>query len=177
VNVKPLRRAMGVIVGSDFSDPTNERLIYLSAAGLGLVGLLLLIGTILWWRRGRQEHPVLAPLEMMGERAWIKAPDSDRRRRLDHVRVDGARAAGQEVFRAEPVDLLELVNSVPWAFDELREPGPVEESVVADPDAVAVEAEGDEVVADEVVADEVVADEVEADSESDDTSVSSDPVR
>ena len=64
VNAESLPRALEGIVGSDFSDPTNERIIYLSALGLAVVGLALLTGTILWWRRGRQEHPVLAPLEV-----------------------------------------------------------------------------------------------------------------
>ncbi|MDP9463713.1 MAG: hypothetical protein M3P52_03740 [Actinomycetota bacterium] len=140
MNVQSLRRASGVIVGSDFSDPTNERLIYLSAAGLVLVGVALLVGTLMWWRRGRQEHPVLSPLEVMGGRAWAKTTEGDRRRRLDHVRLAGAGAAASESARAEPVDLQALVRSVPQAFDDLREPGEVvEPSVVADSDEGAVE--------------------------------------
>ena len=116
------RRALEGIVG-DFSDPTNERIIYLSAAGLALVGLGLLLATIVWWRRGRQEHPALAPLEVMSARAWAKAPAGDRRRRLDHVRLAGAGATENEVARAEPLDLEALVRSTPQAFDDLREPG------------------------------------------------------
>ena len=114
-------------LGGDFNDPTNERLIYLSAFGLVVVGVALLVGTILWWRRGRQEHPALAPLEVMSRRSWRKAPESDRRRRLDQVRVNGSAAAPAEVVRSEPVDLEALVRSVPQAFDDLREPGVVSE--------------------------------------------------
>ena len=116
-------RATGVVLGGDFSDPTNERLIYLSAAGLVLVGLLLLIGTILWWRRGRQEHPALAPLELMGARSWMKAPEGDRRRRLNQVRVAGAGGAASERIVGEPIDLRARNRDMPAAFDDLREPG------------------------------------------------------
>ena len=86
VNVSSLPRALDGHLAGDFNDPTNERIIYLSAAGLVVVGLALLLGTIVWWRRGRQEHPALAPLEVMSARAWEKAPEGDRRRRLDQVR-------------------------------------------------------------------------------------------
>jgi hypothetical protein len=118
-------RAMGVIVGGDFSDPTNERIILLSAAGLVLIGVGLLIGTIVWWHRGRQEHPVLAPLEVMGGRAWARAPEADRRRRLEQVRLAGAGATDAELIHSDQVDLEALVRSVPQAFDDLREPGKI----------------------------------------------------
>lgn len=140
VNAQSLRRSLSGIVGSDFSDPTNERLIYLSAAGLVLVGLALLVGTLIWWRRGRQEHPALSTLEVMGQRAWVRATESDRRRRLEHVRLAGAEAAINEPARAEPVDLEALVRSVPQAFDDLREPGEeVEKQEVAEPAGGVVE--------------------------------------
>lgn len=155
VIIQSLRRAQGAIVGGNFSDPTNERLIYLSALGLALLGVLLLVGTILWWRRGRQEHPALSPLEVMGGRAWNKATEGDRRRRLDQVRIAGAGAAVHDLALSEPVDLEALVRSVPQAFDDLREPGEVVEEVdnadvwdsdqpAADPDPTAASDEREE---------------------------------
>ena len=165
-------RSMGVIVGGDFSDPTNERIILLSAAGLLLIGVGLLIGTIVWWHRGRQEHPVLAPLEVMGGRAWAKAPEAERRRRLDQVRLAGAGATGDPLVHSDQVDLEALVRSMPQAFDDLREPGKIvvvpgedidqPEAVVPEPEPGAivevadVAAEGDQVaVPAEVAAAEV----------------------
>ena len=137
VTVLSTRRVLGVLVGSNFNDPTNERLIFLSAAGLAVVGVALLVGTILWWRRGRQEHPALAPLEVLGSRAWTKAPEGDRRRRLEKVRIGGSAASVDDPERSEPLDLEALVRSVPQAFDDLKEPGePVE---VAEPVVDAVE--------------------------------------
>jgi hypothetical protein len=175
VNVKSSGRALGVIVGGNFSDPTNERLIFLSAAGLALVGIGLLIGTIVWWRRGRQEHPALAPLEVMGGRAWAKAAEGDRRRRLDQVRLDGAGATANDVAQAEPVDLEALVRSVPQAFDDLREPGAVIDLPVvaesAEPageaDVVAPDVDVAEAVEAAVVDDPVVDAEVVPDAEAD----------
>jgi len=149
VNAESLPRALGGIVGSDFSDPTNERIIYLSALGLAVVGLVLLAGTILWWRRGRQEHPALSPLEVMSRRSWYKAPEGDRRRRLDRVRLAGSGAGEVEEARADPVDLQALVRSVPQAFDDLREPG-AEPAVAEEGTTFAVDGEGEASIVDEV---------------------------
>lgn len=121
------------IVGANFNDPTNERLIWLSAAGLVVVGVALLVGTIVWWRRGKQEHPSLAPLEVLGSRSWSRSTDVDRRRRLDRVRIGGVAVAEDELGRPEPVDLRELLRNVPDAFDDLRDPGPDAPVEVAEP--------------------------------------------
>lgn len=160
-------RAPALVIGSDFNDPTNERLILLSAAGLVVVGLALLVGTILWWRRGRQEHPSLAPLEVMGTRSWWKAPDGDRNRRLQKVRTAGHSLAMDEPIRSEVVDLQALVRSVPDAFDDLREPGEVPAEVAAEaPVAFVVDGDGEVVAASEVQssAEPVVPDAAEASS-------------
>ena len=162
----PLRRALDGILAGDFNDPTNERLIYLSAAGLAVVGLGLLVLTLIWWRRGRQEHPSLAPLEVMSSRAWANAPEGVRRRKLENVRVSGAAGSVEEPVVAEPVDLEALVRDVPYAFDDLREPS----AVIAVPAVAAVVADGESVEAEPAAdAAEVVevaeVDAVEADSE------------
>jgi hypothetical protein len=48
-----------------FSDPHNARLLWLAAGGLFFVGVVLSIGTIVWWRRAGSEHSALAKLESM----------------------------------------------------------------------------------------------------------------
>jgi len=177
VHAKSPGRALHGIYSATFSDPTNERLIYLSAAGLILIGLALLIGTIIWWHRGRQEHPVLAPLEVMGSRSWEKAPDGERRRRLDSVRVNGVEPQQEEVVRPDPVDLQALVRSVPQAFDDLREPGvvssePAEEAAEEPPHVFEVNASGDAaLVAEDEPPVEVDEAEVVASPEEDDEAV------
>jgi len=189
------RAPVGILAG-DFNDPTNERLIYMSAAGLVVVGLGLLVLTLIWWRRGRQEHPALAPLEVMGSRAWANAPESDRRRKLEQVRVSGAAGAVEEPIVADPVDLEALVRSVPEDFDDLREPSAfiavpavanavADEPVAADPATdvpVAEVAAADVVAADDpvvdvvVAADEPVVDVVVADEPVVDVVVADEPV-
>jgi len=149
-----LRRALDGMLAGDFNDPTNERLIYLSAAGLAVIGLGLLVGTLIWWRRGRQEHPALAPLEVMSGRSWANAPEGDRRRKLEQVRLSGAAGSVAEPIVAEPMDLEALVRSVPQHFDDLREPSAViDVPVVAEP--VEAEVGESEPAAAEVVEGEV----------------------
>lgn len=128
-------RAVHGIFSATFSDPTNERLIYLAAAGLVLIGVALLVGTVVWWHRGRQEHPALAPLEVMSSHTWERAPEAERRRLLNNVRINGEPLPAAEVVRPDAVDLEALVRSTPQAFDDLFEPGlgwssvaPVEEA-------------------------------------------------
>jgi len=183
VHAKSPGRALRGIYSATFSDPTNERLIYLSAAGLILIGLALLVGTIIWWHRGRQEHPVLAPLEVMGSRSWEKAPEGERRRRLDSVRVHGVEPQQEEVVRPDPVDLQALVRSVPQAFDDLREPGivsaePVEEAAEESPHVFEVNGSGDaELVAEDEPPVEVEeAQVVESPVEDDEATVVESPV-
>jgi hypothetical protein len=147
VTVPSTSRASIAILSGDFNDPTNERLIWLSAAGLAVVGLALLIGTIIWWRRGRQEHPVLAPLEVMGTRSFWKSPEGDRNRRLAKVRVAGYTPTTDEPIRSEPLDLEALVRSTPQAFDDLREPSEAAaDAAVESPAAFAVAGDGQVVV-------------------------------
>ncbi len=59
----------------------------LVAAGMIAVGLAL--GALTWWtwRASEPESPVLAPLEVMGDRAFAQADDATRKRMLDEVRA------------------------------------------------------------------------------------------
>ncbi|MEO5899976.1 MAG: hypothetical protein ABIR68_07550 [Ilumatobacteraceae bacterium] len=110
------------VVAADFTDPAHERTIYLAAGGLALLGIALLAGTIVWWRATKGEHAALAPLELMGQRSWEKAPYTDRIRRLESVRI---RSEGEPVepglSRSEEIDLDELLRSFQPGFDDLRD--------------------------------------------------------
>jgi hypothetical protein len=108
----------GLLAAENFTDPKNARIVYLAAGGLALLGVLMLLATIAWWRNSRVEHPALAPLEVMGDRRFGKAPDGEQRRLLDDVRPEGAKPL--PVARPEPVDLrAPRVDSV--TFDDLRD--------------------------------------------------------
>ena len=115
------RAAVRVMAG-DFTDPKNARLVLAAAGGLAVLGLLLLAGTIVWWRNSRVEHPALAPLEMMSGRRFAKSADSEQRRLLDEVRPEGAVLA--PVTKPERVDLrgdAAAAASLADNFDDLRD--------------------------------------------------------
>ena len=53
------------------------------AIGGGLVGV-----TIWFWNAARPDPEVLAPLEIMGDRDFVRATDREKIRLLDAVRID-----------------------------------------------------------------------------------------
>ncbi len=53
------------------------------AIGGGLVGV-----TIWFWNAARPDPEVLAPLEIMGDRDFVRASDREKIRLLDAVRID-----------------------------------------------------------------------------------------
>lgn len=119
----PMRLA--VLAASNFTDPEHERLIWLAAGGLVLLGVLLTIGTVIWWRGTKGEHAALAPLEVMGDRSFTELTHVQQSRRLDAVRlhldgdVEPAPAAADDA-----VDLDEALRAFQPGFDDLRdEPG------------------------------------------------------
>ena len=64
---------VAVLLADDFTDPEHERLIYLAAGGLVLLGVVLAVVTVMWWRGTKGEHAALAPLEVMGDRSFDPA--------------------------------------------------------------------------------------------------------
>ena len=109
---------LGVLAES-LSGPQATRRVAIVAAGLGLLGLLLLIATVWWWRSTRAEHPSLGPLEVMSARRWRRSGDAEQSRLIEKVRPSGSdRAPG---FVPEPVDLSVLAAVDHAGFDDLRE--------------------------------------------------------
>jgi hypothetical protein len=96
-------------------------LVWIAAGGLAILGLVLLVSTVLWWRGTRPEPEALAPLEVMSQRRWDRASDAERRRLLDEFRPADASAR-----RPVPValDLAQLTRDRPDSFDDLREDAP-----------------------------------------------------
>jgi len=122
---------IGVLAASDFTDPEHERLIYLAAGGLALLGVLLTVVTVVWWRGTKGEHAALAPLEVMGDRSWNKLTHVEQTRRLETVRT---RTDGDvEPAAADPVDLDEALRSFQPGFDDLRDEPPSTPEEVSEP--------------------------------------------
>jgi hypothetical protein len=109
------------VLADQLTDTRAEVLVWIAAGGLAILGLVLLVSTVLWWRGTRPEPEALAPLEVMSQRRWDRASDAERRRLLDEFRPADASAR-----RPVPValDLAELTRDRPDSFDDLREDAP-----------------------------------------------------
>ena len=74
--------------GDVVDDPSNQRIVNAAVAGLMVVGVVVLLVTVWFWRTTRPDHEVLAPLEQMSRRRFRRLTDDDSRRQyLDAVRV------------------------------------------------------------------------------------------
>lgn len=107
-------------LAAELSEAEASRRVFLTAGGLVLLGIVLLIGTVAWWRSTRVDHPALAPLEVMGERRWMKASLYERRRLIDGVRPRGSKPMRPVKSEPAPVDLTRHDQRV-IGFDDLRE--------------------------------------------------------
>lgn len=110
------------LLAGELSDSQAAVRVYLAAGGLVLLGLLLLLVTVRWWRGTRPEPPSLAPLEVMGERRWAAAPDPDRQRLLEAYRPSSGDHS-TPIIEPEPLDLGALARDAPQTFDDLRDDG------------------------------------------------------
>lgn len=116
-----------MIAGTLTESEANLR-VFLAAGGLILLGILLLIGTVVWWRSTRPDPMALAPLEVMSTKRWSKAADVERRRLADAVRPGGEAAAAEASAAASPIVDLDRHGRSEVAeaddFDDLREVDP-----------------------------------------------------
>jgi hypothetical protein len=111
-------------LGDQLSSREATLRVFLTAGGLAVLGIALLVFTIWWWRSTRPEPPALGPLEVMSERRWRAASEGERRRLVEVHRPNGAVDGGPA---PEPIDLSVLARDLPSGFDDLRD-----EPVVAD---------------------------------------------
>lgn len=92
-----------------------------ASVGLGVL-------TLWFWRNSRLESPVLAPLEVMGERRFKKAPEDQRDRLLEEVR--GLVQASRVAFQPGANPTVEEFAEDIW--DEPLDDEPFEDAVVDD---------------------------------------------
>lgn len=128
------------VLGAELTESQAALRVFLAAGGLVVAGLSLLVLTIWWWRHTRPEPPALGPLEVMGDRKWATAADSERRRLIEEFRPVGAEPSNR-IVDPQPVDLSVLARDAPRTFDDLREPMVDPEALeIATSSAVEVEA-------------------------------------
>ncbi len=116
----PLTSRVGLVAGS-LSDSEATRRVFFAAGGLFLLGVVLFVATIWWWRSTKSEHPSLAPLEVMGARRWSRSGDAERDRLVNLVRPEGAQPLKPGSDPPVPVDLSRLDSGQLVGFDDLRE--------------------------------------------------------
>lgn len=80
----------------------------LIGGGLVVLGLVLLVVTLVFWRSAVEDPDVLAPLEVMADRRFARADEHARVDMLDRHRPTGAGAVHHET--AEPVLVREPVS-------------------------------------------------------------------
>lgn len=104
----------------DIGDPDSTRTVWAIVALLVVMGLGLVM-LAFWLRRSTRPDPeFLAPLELMGERAWRRGDPVWQRRRLDEVRPEGAEPLRRA---AAPPRLDESFDAGPSiaGFDDLHD--------------------------------------------------------
>jgi len=74
---------MGLLLASKLS-------VNLIGGGLVVLGLVLLLATLAFWRSAIEDPAVLAPLEIMADRSFARADQTKRTEMLNDVRTDGA---------------------------------------------------------------------------------------
>ncbi len=165
--MKLLSSQIAGLLADSVNDADSTRKVYLLAAGLAGLGIALIAITVWFWRNTRHDPELLAPLEVMGEKAFVKLDGKARQQILDAARPPDAEPMRWGVIRGEtdlPQEIVDLrpINRAGDAggYDDLRESPdagpPVAESSVVDSvvvDAVAVDAvavESSDVVAEAV---------------------------
>jgi hypothetical protein len=76
------------VIAAQLSEGEATLRVALAAGGLALLGVVLLVATLWWWRSTRPEPPVLGPLVMMDDRAFRASDPRARQLILDAARLD-----------------------------------------------------------------------------------------
>ena len=76
------------VIAAQLSEGEATLRVALAAGGLALLGVVLAVVTLWWWRSTRPEPPVLGPLVMMDDRAFRASDPGARRLLLDAARLD-----------------------------------------------------------------------------------------
>lgn len=103
----------------------SDMKINLLGGGLVVLGLVLLVATLAFWRSAVEDPEVLAPLEVMADRRFSRANVSRRVAMLNKVRPFGAQPQDVPVPPVAPLtapDIPDEPDSNPHAVRRLRAP-------------------------------------------------------
>lgn len=117
----------------------SSMVVNLIGGGLIVLGLVLVVVTVAFWRSAVEDPEVLAPLEVMGDRRFARADDERRVEILNHVRPAGeesvVRAEAPPVLVREPISEPERPFRDPFphdddAVDVVERPRPVVPDII-----------------------------------------------
>ena len=90
--------------------------------GLVVLGVVLLIATLAFWRAAIEDPAVLAPLEIMADRSFARADQAKRTEMLNEVRTEGAEPIIHHIAPAtlirEPISQPEKPFHDPYPHDD-----------------------------------------------------------
>lgn len=124
-----IARRVGGLFADSINDADSTRKVYLLAAGLALLGVVLLVATVWFWRSTRPEPELLGPLEKMGERRFRQLDGRARQDALNSARAKDAEPMHWGVVRGDApsspeIDLEAAARSEVMGYDDLRDPEP-----------------------------------------------------
>jgi hypothetical protein len=85
---------LAAVLADSINDVSSTRKVYLLAMGLVVLGVVLIVVTVWFWRTSRHDPELLAPLEVMGSKRF-RAVDAKAQQQL----LDSARPADAEPMR------------------------------------------------------------------------------
>ena len=144
--MKSLSFHLVLLLAASNNDASSTRKVYLLAAGLAILGLLLLAITIWFWRNTRHDPELLGPLEVMSKRKFRSLDGGAQQKLLDDERPANAEPMRWGLVRGdakpeETVDLSAAGRGLLAGYDDLRDPvaaAPVDPSpsvIEPDPDS------------------------------------------
>jgi hypothetical protein len=120
---------LSAVLADSINDVSSTRKVYLLAAALALLGVVLIVVTVWFWRTSRHDPELLAPLETMGKKKFRTLDTKTQQTLLDAARPPDAEPMRWGLVRGpigatpEPeVDLREVHRRGSESYDDLREP-------------------------------------------------------
>ena len=117
------------LLADSINDADSTRKVYLLAAGLALLGVVLLVATVWFWRSTRPEPELLGPLEKMGERRFRRLDGRARKDALNSARSKNAKPMRWGLVHGDApmspeIDLEAAARTEMVGYDDLRDPAP-----------------------------------------------------
>ncbi|MCU1391215.1 MAG: hypothetical protein JWL72_4553 [Ilumatobacteraceae bacterium] len=117
---------LGVLADS-INDSSSTRKVYLLAGGLALLGILLVVITVWFWRSTKHDPELLAPLEVIGGRRFRRLDGGSQQVALDTARPEAATPMRWGVQRGgasggPEIDLRASSRTGLAGYDDLHDP-------------------------------------------------------